>query len=405
MALSPLINCIKRLLNQLDNAYKPLTNWIFMRIAHVCSEYAPAISGVGQVVEELAKRQVKAGHEVHVFAPDWDKKKRIKKKEEMIDGVHVHRCKHIARISSFATIFPGVFPRLLNGGFDVIHSHVFGHVHFVLAALAAKLSGAKHIHTTHCPWTDANRSTAGRMGILTSYNLFSRIALLMTDKIIAITPWEIEFISRYTGKKKIIIIPNGMSEMFFDKIKNNDFKRKLGINGKMILFFGRLSVTKGPDKFVEIAHLILKEKPNVRFVIRGPDEGMLEKVKKLIGDERRIILMDATRDKNEILKMYQAADVFVMPSFREGLPLTLFEAMASALPIVASPVNGIPYEMKEGKNGFLVKYGDNLGFKKRIIELLEDDNLRRRIIKNNIEKAKNYQWNNIFKETMKVYNA
>ena len=46
-----------------------------MKIAHVCPEYLPAISGVGQVVEELAKRQAAAGHEVHVYAPDWDKKR------------------------------------------------------------------------------------------------------------------------------------------------------------------------------------------------------------------------------------------------------------------------------------------------------------------------------------------
>ena len=51
--------------------------------------------------------------------------------------------------------------------------------------------------------------------------------------------------------------------------------------------------------------------------------------------------------------MYQASNVYVMPSFREGLPLTLFEAMASGLPIVASPVNGIKYEMTKDNGIFL----------------------------------------------------
>ena len=49
-----------------------------MKIAHVCPFYFPAIGGVRQVVEELAKRQIKQGHEVHVFTSDWDKNKRIK---------------------------------------------------------------------------------------------------------------------------------------------------------------------------------------------------------------------------------------------------------------------------------------------------------------------------------------
>lgn len=375
-----------------------------MKIAHVCSEYAPAISGVGQVVEELAKRQAKEGHEVHVYAPDWDKQKRIKKKEEIIDGIHVHRCFHIARIANFATIWPSVFFKLIEEKFDVIHSHVFGHSHFVLAALAAKISGTRHIHTTHCPWTDAYRSSIGKIGILISYNIFSRLSLKMTDKIIAITPWELDFIKKYGGdKNKIIVIPNGMSELFFNRIKNNNFKKKNKIKNKLVLFFGRLNVTKGPDKFVEIAHLVLKERPNTTFAIRGPDEGMLSKVKSLIGKEKRILLMKPTRNRKEIIEMYQSADIFVMPSFREGLPLTLFEAMASGLPIVASPVNGIPYEMKEPDNGFLVEYGDNEKFKKKIIQLLDNEKLRNKIMKNNIKKSMNYKWDIIMKKTMKVY--
>jgi len=56
-----------------------------MKIAHVCPFYTPAIGGVKQVVYELAQRQLKSGHEVHVYASDWDKTKRIKKKEELIE--------------------------------------------------------------------------------------------------------------------------------------------------------------------------------------------------------------------------------------------------------------------------------------------------------------------------------
>ncbi len=375
-----------------------------MKIAHVCSEYNPAISGVGQVVEELARRQVQAGHEVHVYAPDWDKKQRIKEKEEIIEGVYVHRCFHIARIANFATIFPSVFFKLIKERFDIIHSHVLGHLHFVLGALAAKLSGAKHIHTTHCPWTDAYRSILGRLGILVSYNIFSRLALKLTDKIITITPWELEFIKKYSKEEnKIIIIPNGMAEEFFKKIKNNDFKKNHKIKNKLVLFFGRLNITKGPDKFVEIAKLVLKERNDVTFLIRGPDEGMKEAVKKLIGKEKNILLLPETRDRKEIIKMYQLADIFIMPSFREGLPLTLFEAMACGLPIIASPVNGIPYEMREPNNGFLIDYGNNEGFAKKIIELLDNKKLRERISKNNLEKAKNYSWDLIAKKTMELY--
>jgi len=377
-----------------------------MKIAHVSSEYYPTIGGVGQVVKELAERQVSSGHEVHVFTSDWDKEKRIKKSEEIINGVFVHRCYHIARVANFATIWPSIFFELLTKNFDIIHSHAFGHVHSILASYVAKLKGTTHIHTTHCPWTDANRSTLGRLGVIISYNFFSRLALKLTDKIIAITPWEFNFLKKFGAKdNQIVNIPNGMSELFFIKIKDNKFKKKHKINSKekLVLFFGRLNITKGPDNFVQIAKLILKERRDVTFVIRGPDEGMRKTVRKLIGGEKKIILLPETRDRRKIIEMYQSADVFVLPSFREGLPLTLFEAMASGLPIVASPVNGIPYEMSESENGFLVNYGDNETFKVKILKLLNDKNLSERISKNNIKKAQNYKWDKISEKTIEIY--
>jgi len=379
-----------------------------MKIAHICPFYTPAICGVKQVVEELAKRQAIAGHEVHVYTSDWDKNKRVKIKEEVINGVHVHRCRHIIKIANFVTFFPGVFFKLLRQDFDVIHTHVFGHPHFVLASYAAKIKKIPHIHTTHCPWTDSFRSLPGKIGSFLSYNFFSKQALKSADEIIAITPWEINFIKKYGGEdRQIKILPNGMSELFSKKIKNNDFKKRNKINSKdkIVLFFGRLNITKSPEKFVEIAKIVLEKtkRKDIVFVIRGPDEGMKSKIKQMVKGERRILLLPETRDRIETAKTYQAADIYVLPSFREGLPLTLFEAMASGLPIVATPVNGVSYEIGDGKNGFLVKWGDNDRFAEKIILLLENNELRSEISKNNLKKAGQYDWDIIFKKTMGVY--
>ncbi|MEK6847205.1 MAG: glycosyltransferase family 4 protein, partial [Nanoarchaeota archaeon] len=221
-----------------------------MKIAHVSPEYYPAIGGVGQVVRELAERQAKAGHEVHVFAPDWDKKNRIRKREEIMGEVHIHRCYHLSKIANFNTFWPSVLFRLIKLNFDIIHSHNFGHIHSFLSAIASLVSKAKHIHTTHCPWSDAQRSLAGRIGILISYNFFSRLVLSTASAIIAITPWEIDFIKRYSGRAdKIIVIPNGMSSNFFVKIKNNNFKKLNKLKKHVVLFFSRLNKTKSPDHF------------------------------------------------------------------------------------------------------------------------------------------------------------
>ena len=110
------------------------------------------------------------------------------------------------------------------------------------------------------------------------------------------------------------------------------------------------------------------------------------------------------RGKEKVAEMYQSADVYVLPSYREGLPLTLFEAMASGLPIIASPVNGIPYEMSEPQNGFFVNYGDIENLERKILIILSEKKLAREMSLNNMNKSLDYDWDIIYKRYMEEYN-
>ncbi len=376
-----------------------------MKIAFVTAFYTPAICGVKQVVQELAERYVKKGHEVHVYCSDSDKYRRITVKEETINGIKVHRCYNWFTVANFATFWPSILWKLWKEDFDIIHTHVSGHSYVFFAALIAKLKGIPHVHTTHCPWTEGYRSLLGRIMVALTYPTFLRISFKWADKIIAITPWELQFIEKYVTKDKIKVIPNGMYNILLKPVKNNDFRKKLKIKkqDKVVLFFGRLNPTKAPDKLVLAGKEVLKQRKDVYFIFRGPDEGMKQKIADMIKDEKNMILMEPTRDKEEIAKMYQAADVYVLPSYREGLPLTLFEAMASGLPIVATPVNGVPYEMIEPDNGFLVPYGDINALKEKILLILNDKNLAKKISENNRKRAQDYDWDKIADRTLRVY--
>ncbi len=375
-----------------------------MKIAYVTAFYSPAIGGVKQVVEELAERLVKDGHEIHVYCSDSDKYKRIKKKEEIIKGVHVHRCFNWFTLANFATFWPSLLWKLWREDFDLIHTHVSGHSYVFFAALIAKLKGIAHVHTTHCCWTEGFRSLIGRAAVWLDYRTVLPLSFRWTDKIIAITPWEVKHIKKWGGdQRKIDVIPNGMDEILLKKIKNNKFKKKYGVKDKLVLFFGRLNPTKGPDKLAIVGNEITTERKDIDFMFVGPDEGMMDTVAKLIKGKDRMHLIGPIRGKDNIAEMYQAADLYVLPSYREGLPLTLFEAMAAGLPIVASPVNGIPYEMKDPENGLLIKYGDLKNLKKAILKMLDDQKYAQVVSKNNIKKSAKYNWNNITKRTMEVY--
>jgi glycosyltransferase involved in cell wall biosynthesis len=376
-----------------------------MRIALIGTFYNPTIGGVEKVIEELATRYIKQGHEVHVFCSDSDKNQRIKVKSEIINGVHVHRSRYWLKLSLNTYIFPGVIWDLLWQKYDIVHTHVSAKDYVLFAGLIAFLKKRKHVHTTHCPWTDKFRPFSVRIPLFFTNNFFNYISFFFCDQIIAITPWEVPILKKWASERKIKVIRNGMDPVLFEKIEKNNFRKNLGIKGKLVLFFGRLHPTKAPHVFVGVAKEILKERKDIDFVIAGPDEGEMENVKGLSFGENKIHVIGAVYGKKNIAAMYQASDVYVLTSYREGLPLTLFEAMASGLPIVATSCNGVPYEMEDGVNGYLVEYGNVNLFKEKILGLVDDKKLSEKIGLTNRKKVETYTWDMIASETLDLYNS
>lgn len=379
-----------------------------MLIAHVCPYYTPAIGGVKQVVEELAKRQVKDENEVHVFTSDWDKNQRVDILDENIDGVNVHRCHHYLKIGDFSTVWPDVYKKLLAIKPDIIHAHITGHLHTYLAMKAAKKLKVPFIITSHCPW-ESKRSVSATFANWVSYKIFP--VLKYANSVIAITEWERKFLLKEgVNPKNIHTIPNGMSAEFFKRVEPNRFKEKHNIpkEHKIVLFFGRLNYTKNPLMFLDIAESILEKKDKITFIICGPDEGELIGVKERIKNfpdniKKNIRLLPSNRNRKEVVEMYQASYIYLLPSLREGLPLTLFEAYASGLPVIGSAVNGVSFELEDKVDGFLLEHNDLKGFVEKTNLLLDDEELRNEIAENNKEKAKEYDWDLINKRTIKLY--
>ena len=93
----------------------------------------------------------------------------------------------------------------------------------------------------------------------------------------------------------------------------------------------------------------------------------------------------------------------MLPLFSEAFPLTLLEAGASGLPIVATDVGGISDILHDGINGFMVKTGDPEDLTEKILTLLGDDKLRERLGKKGQMLAEQYSWESVAKETEKLY--
>jgi glycosyltransferase involved in cell wall biosynthesis len=141
----------------------------------------------------------------------------------------------------------------------------------------------------------------------------------------------------------------------------------------VILFVGRLKREKGVPDLLAAWHNIRDTHPAAHLVLVGPDEEEL--LDKLPNDER----LHAVGYTLQVERYMAAADILVLPSYREGFGSVLLEAAATRLPVVASRIYGITDAVVEGKTGLLHRPGDVPDLGEKLLQLLTDESLRLRL--------------------------
>ena len=219
-----------------------------------------------------------------------------------------------------------------------------------------------------------------------------------------------ELVGRFPGfKNKIKIIPMGVDVNFFRQ-KNIKNKFKKYKNVKTILFVGRLSEQKGIQYLIKSIPSINKKIKNIKLLIvgEGTYKRELMKIIKKLNLGNRVEFKGAL-PKNELVDHYNLADVVVMPSLAgkagtEGQGLVLLEAMACGKAVVGADIGGIKDIITDGENGLLVKQKDSKELANKIVNLIKDSKLRKRIEKNGKKLAvKNYSWCSIVKQFEMTY--
>ena len=199
-----------------------------------------------------------------------------------------------------------------------------------------------------------------------------------------------------------IVIPNGVDFEAFSKRdieKEDELKKLFGKRDNEIFLIttGRV-VKKNGLRYVVRA---LKNLPNVRFLIvgDGTSKPLLAKLSQDLGVERQVQFIGYV-DYRDIPPYLHISDIFIRPSLSEGFGNSFIEAMAAGLPVIATPVGGIPDflfdpEESPGKpsTGLFVEPDDTLSIVKQVKRLIEDKELRETLIKNGVELAQNaYDW-------------
>jgi glycosyltransferase involved in cell wall biosynthesis len=175
--------------------------------------------------------------------------------------------------------------------------------------------------------------------------------------------------------EKVAVIHNGVDVVKFHPAPGGDpaFRTKLGAapEDRVVATVASLHHYKGVDVFLKAAPEVLRVSASARFVVvgDGPERGALERLSAALGVSGRVTFTGIRSDVDEILR---ESEFFVLSSRTEAFPNVILEAMATALPVVASDVGSVHELVEEGTTGYRVPPDDPETLSRRIIDLLRD---------------------------------
>jgi len=254
-------------------------------------------------------------------------------------------------------------------GADVIHAH--GYKADVYAWLGLRRKPVPLVSTCHT-WYDNDF-------FVRAYGALDRWVLRDFRGVVAVSD-EVSGRLLCAGVQpdRVHLIRNGIDLRPFAQATDTRQKRQENGDAFRIGLVGRLSPEKGVDIFHHAASEVLREFPEVQFIVvgDGPDRSALEHLRATLQLDDKVSLPGQRGDMPEF---YGSIDVMVSASRQEGLPMALLEAMASGLPVVATAVGQVPTVIDTDSVGRIVAPGDASALAGAIKELLRDNDLRQRI--------------------------
>lgn len=286
-------------------------------------------------------------------------------------GIPVH-CLNF-RWSADVSVFARLISLLRREQIDLIHAHL--PLSAILARLARRPGGARWIvYTEH--------------GVPNHYRVISRAlnaaTYRMNDAVIAVSGEVAERIRPYVrrGHPPISTIPNAIDPAMFDRqtVDRDQICREFAFpaDARLVVTVGNLRAVKGHRHLLAASRQLLRHDPRMRVLIVGvgPLHRSLEEEARRLGLNGHVVF---TGFRPDAASLIAAADVYVLPSLYEGLPVSLLEAMALSRPVVATAVGGVPEVVESGETGILVPPGDADRLAAEILGLLRDPERRRRL--------------------------
>jgi glycosyltransferase involved in cell wall biosynthesis len=333
---------------------------------------------IGPLLRPLIHALQEAGAEVHVACTPGGVSERLAE-----EGVPVKPVRIARRILSLRHPVPLVqLARLIRRErYDFVHVHT--PIAAALGRAAARLSGARPVvlYTAHGFYFHDRMRPWLRRVLIWQERLFGR---LCTDFLFTVSPEDRDTAlrERIIDAERVHCLSSlGVDLERFDLSSPPSLRRAdIGISDadSLVACIGRLVREKGVLDLIEAIALVRQRVPGTRLVVIGDTlvsdrgRGVQSEIRELIaahGLENNVVFLGFREDVPSLLRL---VDIFALPSYREGMPLTILEAMAAGKPVVATKVRGCREEVVDGVTGLLVEPGDVPGLAEAIRSLTLD---------------------------------
>lgn len=259
--------------------------------------------------------------------------------------------------------------RLLTQKVELVHCHAAMRGSFWRKAIFASLARRfgvpvlLHLHGSEMKGFYESQSPRIRHLITRQLELASAVLVLSES-------WK-QFIQTVAPQAKVIVVPN--------YVRVPVAAERPARQGLNILFLGLLGKRKGIFDLLEAFARARRQNPALRLIVGG--NGEVDAAKRLA---RELDIEDGVTflgwiDEDQRREALTNADIFVLPSYNEGLPMSVLEAMAYGLPVIATPVGGIPEVITNGQDGRLITPGNIGALERALLELGESPELRHKL--------------------------
>ncbi len=337
-----------------------------MKIAIFSDTFPPKTDGVASVVRQSAKGLADMGHKVIVFTVSKNGDKSAAER----DGFEVVFLPSLPAVvypdARFTLPVGASLSRLKKFGPDIIHSHTPFSMGWE-AVWGAKILKVPLVGTHHTFYDyylkHAKIDYGWGKSLSWKYTVgyYNRCRLVLSP-----TRSLAEALKGQGIKKPVEILRNSVETDMFRPAADKSLK-----NGKTLVYMGRLSYEKSIDKILEAFAIMIKKDGALRLAIvgDGPELQNLRELADNLGVKDKVFFTGTLHGK-DLIEALRASDVFLTACKNENMPISVLEAMASGLPVVAVPEKGLKEIIEENVNGFFAETDNAKDIAQKTLDLI-----------------------------------